>query len=348
MWVLVSTESMQSALLCSMKPIPPMSAASWYTSPAPAQTRRHSSRSLRSATTFSTSSNDLVPLVQRLDVHGADLAALGPERRDQVAADEAAGAGHDDQRISHETPTESTRPFPGAPVGAAKYPPRFRLQSSRSKLANHPPFHHVAEPPAQLRLAQPAGHQRPGPPSLLPASSAPAWSGRSAAAPARPRPRRRGTPASRCRARRISSPTWTPLGTQQQDGPAYRQRTVDLGGVHDADDGVAHRHQVHVRRGEREPELVERLVGQRSDRSARRLVHLALADPAADEQEHAARADRSPRCAAWSTVVIGLEGPWLPLYMTTQLAVRGRARRRNGLLLVRGSPRGGPRGARAG
>ena len=60
--------------------------------------RRHaaSSRSDRSATTFSTSSMHLVPLVERLDVDGADALALAEQVGDEVAADEAAAAGDDD------------------------------------------------------------------------------------------------------------------------------------------------------------------------------------------------------------------------------------------------------------
>ena len=55
MWVLVSTVSMHSALLFSMKPMPPMSAASMKTSLAPAVLDIAASSNDRSACTFSAS-----------------------------------------------------------------------------------------------------------------------------------------------------------------------------------------------------------------------------------------------------------------------------------------------------
>ena len=45
---------------------------------------------------------DLIPLVERLHVHGADfLIALVPEVGHQAAADKSAGAGYDNEFIFH-------------------------------------------------------------------------------------------------------------------------------------------------------------------------------------------------------------------------------------------------------
>ena len=72
MCVLMSTDSMHSALWSSMNPIPPMSAARLKIARAPFADTSHAARSLRSRTQFSTSSNTLIPLIERLDVDGAD------------------------------------------------------------------------------------------------------------------------------------------------------------------------------------------------------------------------------------------------------------------------------------
>jgi hypothetical protein len=102
MWVLINTESMQSALFFSMKPMPPMFAARLKT------WRGAFGGSL--AVLFHVEIERqildiveaLIPLVERLDVHRADPPeALPPQVRDEVAANESTGAGHYNQTILH-------------------------------------------------------------------------------------------------------------------------------------------------------------------------------------------------------------------------------------------------------
>ena len=87
---------MHSALLFSMKPMPPMSAARLYTSPRP---RRPGSSSfvLQVERRGSRRRRALIPLVERLDVDGADVAVpCRAAGRHEVTADKASGAAYYD------------------------------------------------------------------------------------------------------------------------------------------------------------------------------------------------------------------------------------------------------------
>ena len=90
MCVLVSTESIQSALLCSMKPMPPMSAANWNTASTPSAARRQLALSFRSSERFSTPRVVWYHSVRRFYVDSPhNLNAVCNEVLDQMSADEA-------------------------------------------------------------------------------------------------------------------------------------------------------------------------------------------------------------------------------------------------------------------
>ena len=95
MCVLVSTESMHSALCSSMKPMPPMSAARLNTIARPCSGLAARLEQLKVELTAVDPVEALVPLVQRLDVDRPDVAEpLAHQVGDQVAADEAAAPAH--------------------------------------------------------------------------------------------------------------------------------------------------------------------------------------------------------------------------------------------------------------
>ena len=100
MWVEISTESMHSALLFSMKPIPPMSAARLNTVSTPSVASRQHVEQLQVGVDVLDVVEDLVPLVLGLAVDGADAGdALIPQPAHEVAADEPPGAR--DQHVMH-------------------------------------------------------------------------------------------------------------------------------------------------------------------------------------------------------------------------------------------------------
>ncbi len=81
MCVLISTDIMQAALLFSMKPMPPMSAAGMYTCRAPSTPARAVLQERQvGGSQFSAASWSWYPLVPGLDVDGADGQSPGPTR----------------------------------------------------------------------------------------------------------------------------------------------------------------------------------------------------------------------------------------------------------------------------
>ena len=113
----MSTFSMHSALLAAMNPIPPMSAARLYATVAPRSAASQASGRRRSRTVVVDVGRGLPPLADRLDVHRAQAALPAPaESRHQVASDEAAGPGDDDERMVRDGPgLQSARGAVGAP-----------------------------------------------------------------------------------------------------------------------------------------------------------------------------------------------------------------------------------------
>ena len=100
---------MHRALLFSMNPIPPMLAARLNTCSAPWLTASQWSLRFRSSTRFSTPSDDLVPLLQRLDVHRANLRESAPAQiRNQRPTDESPCACHHYETVLHQSPILET------------------------------------------------------------------------------------------------------------------------------------------------------------------------------------------------------------------------------------------------
>ena len=101
---------MHSALCVSMKPMPPMSARQVVD-------RRAPSRGLVAGLALPQveppvvgAGDDLMPLVERLDVHGANAPmALAPQVGNKMAADESACSGDDDHVIRVRAPVAHTR-----------------------------------------------------------------------------------------------------------------------------------------------------------------------------------------------------------------------------------------------
>src|SRR6266542_3526820 len=79
------------------------------------------------------------------------------------------------------------------------------------------------------------------------------------------------------------------FGPYEKDRPGHRHRSVDLGRVHDSGNLVAHSDEVNVSCGERIAELALRLVWQRNDVGAGRVLDLSLANSSAHEEQDQAR-----------------------------------------------------------
>ena len=78
-------------------------------------------------------------------------------------------------------------------------------------------------------------------------------------------------------------------GSQQKNRPCDGHGSVDLAGVDDADQLVAHGHQMHVSGRKGVAEGLERLIRQRTDIGQPRRLDLSLAHAATDEHEYQPR-----------------------------------------------------------
>ena len=95
MCVLANTLNMQSALLFSIKPMPPMSAASWKTISAPCAVFMQLSLSFKSNEKVLYPGRRLVPLVDRLNIYGADdICSICEQALHQMSADKNTGAAY--------------------------------------------------------------------------------------------------------------------------------------------------------------------------------------------------------------------------------------------------------------
>ena len=119
---------MHRALLFSMKPMPPMSAARLKTVSTPSVAVAAGVEQLEVGVDVLDVVEDLVPLVLRLAVDGADAAhAVVAQATHEVAADEATGAG--DQHVVHAAQISLRRD--GAPTRRRDGPLDDRPRSDR-------------------------------------------------------------------------------------------------------------------------------------------------------------------------------------------------------------------------